>query len=198
MGTSEGWCQVLKQLGHWFYNYKLNLKNVKVCELTLTEEDQNSSGPLQRTHGVAKQKNRAEDGEELPCGCDDGAGQGSKVDHSQKNEGLLTTCETRSVRCAGFQKGHVHLWFSHPPVLEHWSLQTAWCCRWHSGNVQWSSGTPRVHPSTGWLTAEEMKAWRNTKEKHITSFLQQPSSVCSVRHLVAKHNNDTIVATSGI
>lgn len=53
-----------------------------------TEEDQNGAGPLQRTHGVAKQKNRAEDGEELPCGCDDGAGQGSKVDHSQENEGL--------------------------------------------------------------------------------------------------------------
>lgn len=82
---------------------------MKVCELTLTEEDQNGAGPLQRSHGVAKQQNRAEDGEELPGGGDDGAGQGSEVDHGQENEGLVTTCEARSAACAGFGKGGVHL-----------------------------------------------------------------------------------------
>lgn len=94
--------------------------------MSLTEEDQNGSGPLQRTHGVAKQKNRAEDGEELPCGRDDGARQGSKVDHSQENEGLVTTRETSSVGCAGGHKGHVIGGpATHPPAPKHWSLQTA-------------------------------------------------------------------------
>lgn len=98
---------------------------MKVCELTLTEEDQNGAGPLQRSHGVAKQQNRAEDGEELPGGGDDGAGQGSEVDHGQENEGLVTTCEARSAACAGFGKGGAHLWSSRSPVLKRWSLQTA-------------------------------------------------------------------------
>lgn len=42
-----------------------------------------------------------------------------------------------------------------------------------------------------------MKAWRNTKEKNITSFLKQQSSVCSVCHLVAKHYSDATVAKRG-
>lgn len=91
-------------------------------ELTLTEEDQNGAGPLQRSHGVAEQQNRAEDGEELPCGCDDGAGQGSKVDHSQENEGLVTT---RRVRRAGLGGGGVYQRSGYTPVLKHWSPRTA-------------------------------------------------------------------------
>lgn len=166
---SKTWRERTKEWKYWGKRGHLPISwTSKKCKLTLTEEDQDGAGPLQSAHGVAKQKNWAEDGEELPCGCDDGAGQRSKVDHSQENEGLVRTCKARSVGRAGSQQGSVRLRSSHPPVLKHWSPRTAGCCRWCSGNVQWSSGTPRVHLSTGWLTAEQMKAWRNKKEKIIT------------------------------
>lgn len=58
-------------------------------ELSLTEEDQDGANPLHRTHDVAKQKHRAEDGEELPCGGDNGAGQRPEVHHRHKDEGLV-------------------------------------------------------------------------------------------------------------
>lgn len=41
---------------------------------TKTEEDQDCAHPLYGTDDVAKQNDRAEDGEELACGGDDGAG----------------------------------------------------------------------------------------------------------------------------
>lgn len=78
-------------------------KNVTERAFSLTEEDQGGAGPLQRTHGVAKQQHRAQDGEELPCGCDDGAGQGSEVDHGQENEGLARTGKTRSGGSSGLR-----------------------------------------------------------------------------------------------
>lgn len=53
-----------------------------------TEEYQDGANPLHRTHDIAKQNNGAEDGEELPRGGDDGAGQRPKVHHSHKDEGL--------------------------------------------------------------------------------------------------------------
>lgn len=57
-------------------------------EITLTEEHQDGSNPLHRTHDVPKQNDRAEDREELPrCG-DDGAGQRPKVHHCHEDEGL--------------------------------------------------------------------------------------------------------------
>lgn len=58
-------------------------------EFILTEEHQGGSNPLQWTHDVAEQNNGAEDGEELPCSGDDGAGQGPKVDHRHEDEGLV-------------------------------------------------------------------------------------------------------------
>lgn len=54
----------------------------------LTEEDQDGADPLHRTHDIAKQNNRAEDGEELPGGGDDGAGQRSEVHHRHEDERL--------------------------------------------------------------------------------------------------------------
>lgn len=57
--------------------------------LSLTEEHQDSAKPLHRSHDVAKQKDGAEDGEELPRGGDDGAGQRPEVHHRHKDEGLV-------------------------------------------------------------------------------------------------------------
>lgn len=64
------------------------IKSVKP-EWTLTEEHQDGADPLHRTHYIAEQKNGAEDGEELPRGGDDGAGQRPKVHHRHKDEGLV-------------------------------------------------------------------------------------------------------------
>lgn len=61
----------------WFYN-----------PLTLTEENQDGADPLHRTHHVTKENDGAEDGEELPGGGDDGAGQRPEVDHRHEDEGL--------------------------------------------------------------------------------------------------------------
>lgn len=65
-----------------------SLRKVKV-ELTLTEEHQDGANPLHRTHDIAKQKNGAKDGEELPRGGDNGAGQRPKVHHCHEDEGLV-------------------------------------------------------------------------------------------------------------
>lgn len=53
-----------------------------------TEEHEDGARPLHRTHDVAEQKNRAKDGEELPGGGDDGAGQRPKIHHRHEDEGL--------------------------------------------------------------------------------------------------------------
>lgn len=66
----------------------INKQNAKP-EWTLTEEHQDGANPLHRTHDIAEQNNRAEDGEELPRGGDDGAGQRPEVHHGHKDEGLL-------------------------------------------------------------------------------------------------------------
>lgn len=53
-----------------------------------TEEHKDGAEPLHRAHDVTKQNNGAEDGEELPRGGYDGAGQRSKVYYRHKDEGL--------------------------------------------------------------------------------------------------------------
>lgn len=55
---------------------------------TLTEEDQHGADPLQGGHDVPEQDDGAQDGEELPGGGDDGAGQRSKAHHCHEDEGL--------------------------------------------------------------------------------------------------------------
>lgn len=57
-------------------------------KLSLTKEHEDGADPLRPTHDVTKQDDRAEDGEELPRSCDDGAGQRSEVHHRHKDEGL--------------------------------------------------------------------------------------------------------------
>lgn len=60
---------------------------MKVIQL-LTEEYENGANPLHCSHYIAKQNNRAKDGEELPRSCDNGAGQRPKVHNCHEDEGL--------------------------------------------------------------------------------------------------------------
>lgn len=53
-----------------------------------TEEHEDGAKPLHGGHDVAEQNNGAEDGEELPGGGDDGAGQRPKVHYRHEDEGL--------------------------------------------------------------------------------------------------------------
>lgn len=53
-----------------------------------TKEHQDSADPLHGVEDVAEQKDRAQDGKELPCGSDDGAGERAEVHHSHEDEGL--------------------------------------------------------------------------------------------------------------
>lgn len=55
---------------------------------TPTKEYQDGANPLHLSHDVAKQNNGTKDGEELPCGGDDGAGQRPEVHHSHEDKGL--------------------------------------------------------------------------------------------------------------
>lgn len=70
------------------------------CACTLTQENKDGSQPLQRCNDVPKQQHRAQDGKELPCCRDDGAGEGPEIHNSHKDEGLkqhkeeVTTTET--------------------------------------------------------------------------------------------------------
>lgn len=61
---------------------------------TLTQEDQHGAEPLQRGHDVPKQDDGAQDGEELPGGGDDGAGQRPEAHHRHEDEGLGVGWET--------------------------------------------------------------------------------------------------------
>lgn len=63
---------------------------------TLTEEDQDGADPLHGGHDVPEQEDGAEDGEELPGGGDDGAGQRPEVHHRHEDEGLeqITTIKS--------------------------------------------------------------------------------------------------------
>lgn len=54
----------------------------------LTEEDQHGAHPLQGGYDVPKQDDGAQDGEELPGGGDDGAGQRPEAHHRHEDEGL--------------------------------------------------------------------------------------------------------------
>lgn len=56
--------------------------------LLLTKEHQDSADPLHGVEDVAEQKDRAQDGKELPCGSDNGAGERAEVHHSHEDEGL--------------------------------------------------------------------------------------------------------------
>lgn len=71
---------------------------------TLTEEDQHGADPLHVGHDVPEQEDGAEDGEKLPGGGDDGAGQRPKVHHRHEDEGLeqiTTITAIKSKRAQG-------------------------------------------------------------------------------------------------
>lgn len=85
----------------------------------LTKEDQNSSAPLHGTYDVAKQNDRAQDGEELPCCRDDGAGKRSKVHDRHEDEGLLETKEWMAVESVRKVCLLGHLYLTHYHRIRH-------------------------------------------------------------------------------
>lgn len=63
------------------------------CVNALTQENEDSSKPLQGCDDVPKQQHRAQDGEELSCCRDDGAGEGPEMHNRHKDEGLKEDAE---------------------------------------------------------------------------------------------------------
>ena len=60
----------------------INKQTNKTCK------NQSSSQPLPGDKAVAKEDDRCKDSEELPCGSDDGAGEGAKVTYAKEDEEL--------------------------------------------------------------------------------------------------------------
>lgn len=100
---------------------------------TLTKEDEHGADPLQGGHDVPKQDDWAQDGEELPGGGDDGAGQRPEAHHRHEDKGLEKGRIITTVQQAGPAE---HCSVHHSPAPERWSRRTAGCCRWCSGGVR--------------------------------------------------------------